>query len=246
MKPIQPSGYGSRFIALALAPLLFPQSRVLLSHLPALPEATGLRYGKIAGPDPMRLLVFGDSTAAGVGAKTQSDALAGVLSRELNERFDRGVEWQVHARSGVTSGELRSFFLPVATTEDYDVIFLTIGVNDVLHLRRKGQFAHDLTEILDALRAASPEAWIIVPGVPRMERFDSLPDPLSSILGARAHRINRGARQVIEGRYKVVHTKPWPIGTPGFFAKDDFHPSSTGYAVWARAALDFWQKRSAV
>jgi len=246
VKPIQPSGYGSRFIALALAPLLFPQSRVLLSHLPALPEATGLRYGKIAGPDPMRLLVFGDSTAAGVGAKTQSDALAGVLSRELNERFDRGVEWQVHARSGVTSGELRSFFLPVATTEDYDVIFLTIGVNDVLHLRRKGQFAHDLTEILDALRAASPEAWIIVPGVPRMERFDSLPDPLSSILGARAHRINRGARQVIEGRYKVVHTKPWPIGAPGFFAKDDFHPSSTGYAVWARAALDFWQKRSAV
>ncbi len=246
MKPIQPSGYGSRFIAIALGPLLFPQSRVVLSHLPTLPEATGLRYGKIAGPDPLRLLVFGDSTAAGVGAKTQSEALAGVLSRELHERLDRGVTWQVHARSGVTSGELRSFFLPVATTEHYDVIFLSIGVNDVMHLRRKRQFAHDLTQILDELRTASPEAWIIVPGVPRMERFDSLPDPLGSILGARAHRINRGARQVIEGRYRVVHTKPWPIGTPGFFAKDDFHPSAVGYAAWARAALDFWQKRSGI
>ena len=246
MKPLQPSGYGSRFIAIALAPLLFPQSRVVLSHLPTLDEAAGQRYGKVAGPDPMRLLIFGDSTAAGVGAATQSDALAGNLSRGLQERFGRGVQWQVHARSGVTSGELRSFFLPVATTENYDVIFLTIGVNDVMHLRRKQQFVHDLTEILDALRAASPEAWIIVPGVPRMERFDSLPDPLGSILGARAHRINRGARQVIEGRYKVVHTKPWPIGTPGFFAVDDFHPSAVGYAAWARAALDFWQRRSAV
>ncbi len=246
MKPTQPQGYGSRFIAIVLAPLLFPQSRVVLSHLPTLPEASGQRYGKIAGADPLRLLVFGDSTAAGVGAATQKEALAGNLARGLHERFDRGVHWQVHARSGVTSGELRSFFLPVATTEQYDVVFLTIGVNDVMHLRRKRQFVHDLTEILDTLRAASPEAWIIVPGVPRMERFDSLPDPLGSILGARAHRINRGARQVIEGRYRVVHTKPWPIGTPGFFARDDFHPSATGYAAWSRAALDFWQKRRAL
>lgn len=244
MKAIQPQGYGSRFLAIVLAPLLFPQSRVVLSHLPILPEAGGLRYGKVAGPDPLRLLVFGDSTGAGVGAEWQSDALAGALSEELHERLGRGVHWQVHARSGVTSGELRSFFLPAATSERFDLIFLTIGVNDVMQLRRKQQFVDDLTEILDRLREASPEAWIIVPGVPRMERFDSLPDPLSSILGARAHRMNRGARQVIEGRYKVVHAKPWPIGTPGFFAIDNFHPSAVGYAAWARAALDYWQKRA--
>ena len=243
MKPIQPQGYGSRLIAFVLAPFLFPQSRVVLSHLPKLEEARGLRYGKIAGVDPLRLLVFGDSTAAGVGVEYQSEGLAGAVSHELQERFNRGVTWQLYARSGVTSGELRAFFLPSATTEQYDVIFLSIGVNDVMHLRRKRQFAADLAAILDALRETSPEAWIIVPGVPRMERFDSLPDPLSSILGARAHRINRGARQVIEGRYRVVHTKPWPIGTAGFFAIDNFHPSAIGYAAWAKAALDYWQRQ---
>lgn len=246
MKPIQPQGWGSRFIAIVLAPLLFPQSRVVLSHLPILKEASGLRYGKVPGPDPMRLLVFGDSTAAGVGADMQDEALAGTLSRELAARFDRGVHWQVHARSGITSGKLRSFFLPAATSESYDVVFLSIGVNDVMQLRHTAEFGRDLAAILDELRAASPHAWIIVPGVPRMERFESLPDPLSSILGARAHRINRRARQVIEGRYRVVHTKPWPIGTPGFFADDNFHPSAVGYAAWARAALDFWQRRSAL
>jgi lysophospholipase L1-like esterase len=244
--PARASGYGSRLIAFALAPLLFPQSRVVLSHLPTLAEASGPRYGSIAGPDPLRLLVFGDSTAAGVGAATQQDALAGSLARGLRDRLGRGVGWQVHARSGVTSGELRSFFLPVATSERFDVVFLSIGVNDVMQLRRTGQFERDLTEILDALRATSPEAWILVPGVPRMERFDSLPEPLGSILGARAHRINRGARHVISGRYRVVHTKPWPIGTPGFFASDQFHPSAAGYTEWARTALDFWQARRAV
>lgn len=243
MKAIQPQGYGSRIIAFVLAPFLFPQSRVVLSHLPKLEEASGLRYGKIAGPDPLRLLVFGDSTAAGVGVEYQSEGLAGAVSRELAERFDRGVTWQMYGRSGVTSAELRAFFLPAAMSEQFDVIFLSIGVNDVMHLRQKAQFEFDLAQILDGLRRVSPEAWIIVPGVPRMERFDSLPDPLSSILGARAHRINHGARQVIEGRYRVVHSKPWPIGTPGFFARDNFHPSAIGYAAWAKAAIDYWQRR---
>jgi lysophospholipase L1-like esterase len=243
VKPIVAQGYGSRLIAFALSPLLFPQSRVVLSQLPLLGEASGLRYGKIPGADPVRLLVFGDSTAAGVGVEYQSEGLAGVVSRELEERFGRGVTWQMYGRSGVTSAELRAFFLPSATSEQFDVIFLSIGVNDVMHLRQKRQFADDLAAILDALRQTSPEAWIIVPGVPRMERFDSLPDPLSSILGARAHRINRGARQVIEGRYRVVHTQPWPIGTPGFFASDDFHPSAIGYAAWAKAALDYWERQ---
>jgi lysophospholipase L1-like esterase len=243
VKPIQPQGYGSRFIAFMLAPFLFPQSRVVLSHLPKLPEASGLRYGKVAGPDPLRLLVFGDSTAAGVGVEYQSEGLAGTVSRELHERFNRGVTWQLYARSGVTSGELRAFFLPSAMSEPFDVIFLSIGVNDVMHLRQTREFADDLTAILDGLREVSPEAWIIVPGVPRMQRFDSLPDPLSSILGARAHRINVTARRVIEGRYRVVHAKPWPIGTPGFFAIDNFHPSAIGYAAWAKKALDYWQRQ---
>ena len=52
MKAIQPQGYGSRFIAIVLAPLLFPQSRVVLSHLPSLPEASGLRPAIQAGTSP--------------------------------------------------------------------------------------------------------------------------------------------------------------------------------------------------
>lgn len=244
MKPVRATGYGSRFIAFVLAPLLFPQSRVVLSHLPQMPEAKGKRYGSVPGPDPVRLLILGDSTAAGVGVDRLSEGLPGALSRKLAETLGRGVSWQMHARSGATTGQLRSYFLPAATSEPFDFIFLTTGVNDVMQLRRKRQFTHDLREILDALREESPEAWIIVPGVPRMARFESLPDPLSSILGARSHRINTGAREVIEGRYRVVHTKPWPINTPGFFAIDNFHPSAIGYEAWANAAIDYWRARS--
>ena len=240
MKPAGPDGYGSRIIAFVLAPLLFPQSRVVLSHLPVLDEAQGKWKGTIEGPDPVRLLVFGDSTAAGVGVDEQADGLAVAVATEVATRLGRGVTWKVIARSGATTGELRTFFLPRARRGSWDLIVLSTGVNDVMHLRRKGQFASDLGFILDGLHESSPDAIILLPGIPRMDRFDSLPDPLSTILGARAHRLNVGARDVVKHRRYVVHTKPWPIGTPGFFARDDFHPSKIGYAAWAKAAVTYW------
>ena len=240
MRPAGPDGYGSRIIAFVLAPLLFPQSRVVLSHLPVLDEANGRWKGVIDGPDPMRLLVFGDSTAAGVGVDQQDDGLAVAVASEVAERFGRGVIWKVIARSGATTGELRTFFLPRARRGLWDLIVLSTGVNDVMNLRRKRQFSHDLGLILDGLHESSPHAIILLPGIPRMDRFDSLPDPLNTILGARAHRLNVGARTAVKHRPYVVHTKPWPIGAPGFFARDNFHPSKIGYSVWAKAMVTYW------
>ena len=236
-------GYGSRVLAFVLAPLLFPQSRVILSHLPILPEAdTGWR-GSVAGPDPLRLLVIGDSTAAGVGVADNGDGLPGQLAHALHETTGRGIEWTVIARSGATTGEIRNFFLGLAARERFDVIFLSTGVNDVMQLRTKGAFSADLDLILDRLETSSPHASIMVAGIPRMERFTSLPDPLGTILGARAYRLNAAAHTVLERHPGVVHTPPWPIGQPGFFAADDFHPSASGYRAWAQRAVDYWSRR---
>lgn len=239
MKP-RATGYGSRFIALALSPLLFPQSRVYLSHIPKLDEAHGKWKGTIEGPDTLRLLVFGDSTVAGVGVDDQSEGLAHALAVEVSAHLGRGVKWKAIARSGVSSGELRSYFLPRASRGTYDLVFISIGVNDVLHVRRKGQFTRDLRAIIEALSLSSPTATIFVAGIPRLERFDSLPDPLGTILGARGHRLNAGAHEVLGAFPSAVHVPPWPIDTPGFFAIDQFHPSAVGYAAWARASVKYW------
>lgn len=242
MKPARPraTGYGSRFIALALAPLLFPQSRVLLSHLPKLDEADGRWKGVIDGPDELSLLVFGDSTVAGVGVDDQQDGLANALATEISARTGRGVSWKAIARSGVASHELRSYFLPRASRGTYDIVFISIGVNDVLHLRRKGQFERDLRAIIETLRRSSPNATILLAGIPRLERFDSLPEPLGTVLGARAHRLNGGANEVLSAFPEAVHVPPWPIDTPGFFAIDQFHPSAIGYAAWAKRSVAYW------
>ncbi|WP_161972388.1 SGNH/GDSL hydrolase family protein [Glaciihabitans arcticus] len=237
------NGYGSRLLAFVLAPLLFPQSRVVLSHLPILSEAEPGWRGTVDGPDPLRLLVLGDSTAAGVGVDDNTYGLAGNLAREFGAVLGRGIEWTVIARSGATTGEVRNFFLGLSTRSEFDLIFVSTGVNDVMHLRTTAAFTADLALILEGLEAASPSGTIFLAGIPRMEHFTSLPDPLGTILGARAYRLNAGAHRVLERHPRVVHVPPWPIGTPGFFARDDFHPSALGYAAWAKKAVGYWQRR---
>ena len=57
----------------------------------------------VGSPWPFRLLIVGDSSAAGVGVRTQAQALAGHLSRALASGARRKVHWQLVARSGITT-----------------------------------------------------------------------------------------------------------------------------------------------
>ena len=80
----------SRVAMIPVAPVLFVQGKRLRRDTPILPDAALPWHGTVAGPDPLRLLVLGDSTAAGVGADTQDDALPGNLARELSARTEIG------------------------------------------------------------------------------------------------------------------------------------------------------------
>ncbi len=54
-------------VTAALAPLLLWQGRHVRRVTPRLPEAAGPRAGTTGHGPPLRLLVLGDSAAAGVG-----------------------------------------------------------------------------------------------------------------------------------------------------------------------------------
>ena len=89
-----------------VAPVLVAQGRRLRRDTPRLPDAASPWHGTVAGPRPLSLLVLGDSTAAGVGADTQDDALPGHLGRELAARTGRGVQWRAIGENGADAREL--------------------------------------------------------------------------------------------------------------------------------------------
>jgi len=69
-----------------LAPLLWLQARHVRRVTPRMPEPSGRRTGATGSGRLVRLLVAGDSGAAGVGAPTQDQALCGQFVRRLSHR----------------------------------------------------------------------------------------------------------------------------------------------------------------
>ena len=233
----------SRLAALPTAPVLFAQGRRLKRDTPRLPDAAAPWHGVTPGPDPLTLLVLGDSTAAGVGAATQDEALPGHLGRELAALTGRGVRWHAIGENGADAREFIERYLDEACTllaadaSRTTVVFLSIGANDALGLRSRGAFGRDIRTILGRLREASPQADILVSSLPAFFRFELLPQPLKGNLYRHSRSLEDGARAVIAQTPGVHMSPPPPPYTDGFFASDLFHPSEQGYRDWARFAI---------
>ena len=94
------------FRSLALAPVLVIQGRWVRSRVPKLPEPPGDREGETGSGRRLRLLIVGDSAAAGVGAPHQDEALLGQTVARLAPRFR--VAWNLQAESGATTKDALS------------------------------------------------------------------------------------------------------------------------------------------
>lgn len=221
-----------------LSPVLIAQGVRLRRDTPRLPDAAQPWRGEVPGPSPLRLVLLGDSTVAGVGAATQDDALPGHLARDLSQRLDRGVQWRATGRNGATARDIILDYLDDATVAPADVIFLSIGANDALGLRSRTAFARDLRRIIAELRATSPDALILMSSLPAFFRFAMLPNPLRFNLYLHSSSLEDAARAVIRSTPNAHMSPPPPPYTEGFFATDGFHPSGIGYRDWARFALE--------
>lgn len=225
-------------MAIPLAPVLIVQGKRLRRDIPRLPDAALPWTGSLAGPRPVRLLVLGDSTAAGVGADTQADALPGNLARNIRDRFNRGADWRAVGRNGATARDVITDYLDEAAEGPADLVFLTIGANDALGLRSRGSFRQDVAHITESMRKVNPHALILVSLMPRFDRFAALPQPVKWNLALHAASLDDGARSGVAGMPGVFAIpKPIPY-TPEFWASDRFHPSADGYRQWIDFALD--------
>ena len=125
------------------------------------PDAAGPTRGVTPGEgEPSRLLVLGESTVAGLGARTHEYALAGQFAIRLAEHIGRPVEWHVVGRNGVTARRVIDELLPLVPDAAFDHILLGIGGNDVMKLSSPRVWRRDMTELLGLLHSRRPDAVI--------------------------------------------------------------------------------------
>ena len=215
---------------IALAPILLWQGRKVRQRTLRLPEAAGARTGSLGQGLPLRVLLLGDSAAAGVGVSRQEEALAGQLAAQLSSEYQ--VAWQLLAESGLKCQQLLSK-LDDLTVQPYDCVVLSIGVNDVTAGTKDQQWLAQLKQLQERLRRDFNVQHIFISAIPPMQYFTALPAPLSGYLGRRAQRLNRLTAQLAE-RDDGLYFMPIELGVdPQMLAADGFHPSGEAYRLWA-------------
>jgi lysophospholipase L1-like esterase len=223
-----------RFVAVLLAPLLFLQGRRVRKVTPRLPEVQDQRTGSSAPRERyLRLLVLGDSAAAGVGVARFEDTLAGQLVSQLEH--DQQVSWHVVAKTGWTAANvLRA--LDRLGYEPFDAVVISLGVNDVTSLSRNRDFVARYMAILERLRANQAAQVIVASGRPPVGQVPALPQPLRWVLGRRARRFDAALQIAIRDEHRVVFQPQTLLNDPALMASDGYHPGPVVYAVWASEA----------
>lgn len=246
MRPSDPAGArqtpgsatGARHLlaTAALGPLLLLQGLHVRRVTPRLPEPPGPRSGRAGAGVPLRLLVAGDSAAAGVGAASQGEALAGRLVAELSAR--RTLDWRLEARTGDTTADAHAHL--AALPEDrFDVVVLSLGVNDVTRGVGRSRWLARQAALADLLQARFAPRALLFTALPPMHLFPALPQPLRWYLGARARDFNVALAQWLSGRDGCHLVAPDFDADSEQIASDGFHPGPAAYRAWAaRVAHD--------
>ena len=214
-----------------LFPILAVQAVIVRRLALRLSDSSGRREG-VSGQGPvLRLLIVGDSSATGVGTSHQEEALLGHMRKRLSQT--NTVHWTVDAKTGATTADTIAR-LQASPQKKFDVVSVSLGVNDITTLVPLSVWLRRFSTLLQILEAKFQPDVICVSGIPRMQYFPLLPQPLRWVVGAQALRFDRALRRLVAGRtrYRFVEMDFEP--DVSLMSPDGFHPGPKIYAEWGR------------
>jgi lysophospholipase L1-like esterase len=230
-----------RILYVALAPILIIQGLLTKARAVRLPEPEGNRSGVAGSGETLRILILGDSAAAGVGVTTQEKALSGQVVSRLSTRYQ--VHWHLEAETGRTTKDTLKT-LQVINANSYDVVLISLGVNDVTSRIGVTEWLGHCAELANVLQSKFSAKRIIWSDLPDMEKFTAMPQPLRWVIGKRKDYLRNELANWIS-QHDVVELLEFPDifgdsneSIKDWIASDGYHPGEKVYALWAQALFE--------
>lgn len=222
-----------------------------------LPGASAPQTWRLGMHADLELMVFGDSTAAGLGASSREELPGVLIAKGLAEESGQSVRLSTKAIVGASSKGLWSQIEAMQITGGKpDVSVILIGGNDITARNGLSASASRLGEAVQTLVDSGSK--VVVGTCPDLGVVQPVPQPLRSIMHAWSLRL--AALQAHQVR--AAGGIPVPLSetlTPElrdrpdhFFSADQFHPNSAGYELAAAIllpptliALEIWDEDAA-
>lgn len=183
---------------------------------------------------PLRLLVLGESTVAGVGVADQSLALSGQLAQQWAASQQQPVDWVACGRNGARARDCLRDLLPTVIDQSWDRVVIVLGVNDTTHLTSRPRWRREIRALLDSFAHSGGQC--VLTAVPPLAHFHALPQPLRGWFGLRSGLLDQDLQQVAATAGAVHIAFDLPM-EPRYLAEDGYHPSAQGYRLWAEGIV---------
>jgi lysophospholipase L1-like esterase len=186
---------------------------------------------------PRRLVVLGDSAAAGHGLPGSEDALARRVGRGLVAADGRATAVRCVAVDGATTAEVLATQLEAATGAD--VVIIGVGVNDAVRPGRSTEeTATALRALLIGVLARVPtEARVVLLSCPDLSVAPGLPRLLQTVVGQRCRTLAAAQERVAADLAVPVVRAGRAVLSVEMFGTDGFHPGTRGHERLAADVL---------
>ena len=203
------------------------------------PDSTGW-YGQDRPGPAVKVVLLGDSSAAGYGVERVEHTPGARLASGVAEAADRRVYLASFAFVG---GQTRDLDAQIdrALAIEPDVAVILVGANDVTHSRRPSESVRLLGAAVRRLRDSGTE--VVVGTCPDLGTIEPVAAPLKQVARLWSRRLAAAQTIVtVEAGGRTVSLAsvlgPEFADSPAlFFGPDRFHPSATGYASLASVLL---------
>lgn len=222
-----------------LFPFLYIQGKYTRWKVGRLPDAKGNAFGVFSGDrETIKLFAIGESTVAGIGARTHAEALTGQFAKHLNVKTGKTVDWEALGKSGITVERTIEEIVPKIPDEEFDLILIALGGNDIFNAKSPQSFRENMFKLLGILRDKNPKAKIFLANVPMVRDFVALPNPLKYILSRLAKLYHLTAIDLVSKMSGTFYFEDVKKVEDDFFS-DGVHPSERGYDLWTEAMVNF-------
>lgn len=230
----------------AVAGLVMGQTRLARRRIPepggpppVSHDTTWAAAGVNPSRPPLRLVLLGDSSAAGYGTYRERDTPAAQLATGISAAARRPVHVTNVAVLGAESAGLAAQLTELGG-RPIDLAVIMIGANDVTHRVKPATAVRALESAVRELRGRGAE--VLVGTCPDLGVLSPLGQPLRYL--ARRLSRNLAAAQTIAvvgagGRTVSLGDLLGPLfaSSSDLFSDDRFHPSAAGYAAATQAML---------
>lgn len=178
-----------------------------------------------------RILFLGDSTALGTGAQSNTESVAGWWGQDFpNAQITN------FGQNGKRLNGLVRDFNP-SSNDQFTMIIIQIGANDILHLTSLEDIEHNLSIVLDRAKTIGKVVVVLHSGNVGSAPLFSWPfkwiySARSKAVRALYMKMTKEKRAIYIDLLKDRTDDIFLNDIPRYYSPDYLHPSGQGYKVW--------------